>query len=107
MKSEIEGIIKIYKDRFSKNPSNNNISIFFGITAAIFEALEKGIRAIHICADPLFESHNEKIWPNLKVNQLGEYTFQYELTILNKYIKFGNKKKALYQVLKNTTQIQI
>ena len=107
VKSEIEGIIKIYKDRFSKNPSNNNISIFFGVTAAIFEALEKGIGAIHICADPLFESHNEKIWPNLKVNQLGECTFQYELTILNKYIKFGNKKKALYQVLKNTTQIQI
>ena len=77
------------------------------MTAAIFEALEKGIRTIHICADPLFESHSEKIWPNLKVNQLGEYTFQYELTILNKYIKFGNKKKVLYQVLKNTTQMQI
>ena len=75
------------------------------MTAAIFEALEKGIKAIHICSDPLFESHNEKIWPHLKVNRLGEYTFQYELTILSKYIKFGNKKKVLHQVLQNTTQI--
>ena len=68
--------MKIYQNRFSKNSLNNNTSIFFGVTAAIFEALEKGNKAIHICAEPLFETHSEKIWPNLKVNQLGKYTFQ-------------------------------
>jgi len=105
MKSEIEEIMKIYQNRFSKNSLNNNTSIFFGVTAAIFEALEKGNKAIHICAEPLFETHSEKIWPNLKVNQLGKYTFQYNLIRLGKYIRFGNKEKMLFQILRKTAQI--
>ena len=77
-----------------------NISIFFGITAAIFEALENGTNAIHICSDPVFESHSEKIWTNLKVKQLNEFTFQYNIIVPGKYINFGNKNKILNQTLK-------
>ena len=96
---ELEEIMYLYKKCFSDNPSNKNISIFFGVTAATFEALENGINVIHICSDPVFESHSEKIWPNLKVKQLNEFTFQYNIIVLRKYINFGNKNKILNQTL--------
>ena len=90
----------IYKDRFSNTSSNDNISIFFGVTASIFEALEKGIDVIHICSHPIFESFSEKIWPDLKVVQLNEFTFSYKLALSGKYINFGKGKKSLNEVLK-------
>ena len=99
LKRALEEIMYIYKERFSDRPSNKNISIFFGVTAATFEALENGISAIHICSDPVFESHSEKIWPNLKVKQLNEFTFYYNLITPRKYINFGNKNKILNQTL--------
>ena len=59
--------ILINLDYFSKIPKNENIAIFFGVTASIFEALETGTNVIHICSDPVFDSHSDKICPNLKV----------------------------------------
>ena len=107
MQAEIEKIMKVYNNKFSDISTNNNVSIFFGVSAAIFEALEKKNKIIHICADPLFETHSEKIWPNLKTKQLGENTFSYELTNFNQYINFGDNKKILYQILRNSTTLQI
>ena len=100
LKRELEETMNLYKKCFSDTPSNKNISIFFGVTATIFEALENGINVIHICSDPVFESHSEKIWPNLKVKQLNEFTFQYNIIVSRKYINFGNKNKILNQTLK-------
>ena len=81
------------------NSINKNISIFFGVTAAILEALEKKINVIHICSDPIFQSYSEQIWPNFKVKQLGKFTFSYNLNSLGKFINFG-KNNSLNQVLK-------
>jgi len=92
LKSKLEKIMEIYKDRFSDTSPNNNTSIFFGVTAAILEALEKGINVIHICSDPVFQSYSEKIWPYLKVKQLSRYVFHYNLILSGKLINFGNKK---------------
>ena len=92
--------METYKDRFSNTPSNKNISIFFGVTAAIFEALETGVDVIHICSDPVFDSHSEKVWPNLKVQQLSDNVFRYNLNSSGKYIVFGNKGKILHQTIK-------
>jgi len=100
LKMELEKIMEIYKDRFSNTSPNKNISIFFGVTAAIFESLEKRIDVIHICSDPVFESYNEKIWPNLKVKQLSKFIFHYNLVLLGKYIIFGRKDKILNKILK-------
>ena len=100
LKIKLEKIMNIYKDRFLNTSSNGNISIFFGATAAIFEALEKGIDVIHICSNPVFESFSEKIWPNLKVIQLNEFTFSYKLVLSGKYINFSKEKKILSEVLK-------
>jgi len=100
-KNKLEKIIKKYENRFSINSSNNNISIFFGVTATIIEALEKKVEAIHVCSDPILESHSELIWPNLKVNQLGDFSFNYKLDSIGKYINFGRKEKILNDILKN------
>ena len=98
-KKELEILIEIYKVRFSDNSIKKNFSIFFGVTAAILEALEKKINVIHICSDPIFQSYSEQIWPNFKVKQLGKFTFSYNLNSLGKFINFG-KNNSLNQVLK-------
>ena len=97
---KLQNIISTYKDRFSGNPTNKNISIFFGVTAAVFEALETGIDVIHICSDPVFDSHSERLWPNLKVEQLSKYVFRYTLISIGKYIIFGKKENFLNKTLK-------
>ena len=100
-KNKLESIMKLYHDRFSKTPKRQNIGIFFGVTASIFEALESGVEdIIHICGDPIFESHSQEIWPNLTVEQKSENLFSYKLKNKGKYIAFGSKKNILNELLK-------
>jgi|ETNmetMinimDraft_11_1059920.scaffolds.fasta_scaffold20833_1 hypothetical protein len=99
-RKKLKKLMEIYKDRFSNTPINKNIAIFFGVTAAIFEALETGIDVIHVCSDPVFDSHSAQIWPNLKVEQLSKNVFSYTLISRGKYIVFGDKKNILNLVLK-------
>ncbi len=100
-KDELEKIMEVYKDNFSNNPSEENISIFFGVTSSIFEALESGTKVVHICSDPLLQSFNEKMWPNLKTKKLNNGTFFYNLVFKGKYINFGSKKNTLTSTLEN------
>ena len=100
-KNELEEIMEVYKDNFSNNPSEENISIFFGVTTSIFEALESGTKVIHICSDPLLQSFDEKMWPNLKTKKLNNFTFSYNLVFKGKYINFGSKKNTLTSTLEN------
>ena len=100
LKKKLEEIMELYKDRFSETPLNKNISIFFGVTAAIFEALEKGVDIVQICSEPVFDSYNEKIWKNLKVERLSECTFRYNLILQGKYIFVGDRNRTLYQTIK-------
>ena len=104
LKMEIEKIMKIYKNRFSNILLDSKISIFFGVTAAIFEALEKGNEVIQICSDPVFESLSEKIWPNLKIKKLNNFAFHYNLVTRGKYINFSSNNKI--STLKNSILIK-
>ena len=99
--NELQKIMEMHKDNFSNNSLEENISIFFGVTSSIFEALETGTKVIHICSDPLFQSFNEKMWPNLKTKKLNNFTFSYHLVLKGKYINFGTKKNTLTSTLKN------
>ena len=100
-KNELEKIMEIYKDNFSNNPAEENISIFFGVTTSIFEALELGTKVIHICSDPLLQSFDEKMWPNLSTKKISNCTFSYSLFFKGKYINFGTKKNTLTSTLEN------
>ena len=48
----------------------------------------------------LFDSYNEKIWTNLKVQRLSEHTFRYSLILPGKYIFVGNRNRTLHQTIK-------
>ena len=100
-KENLKKIMEIYKNRFSLNPTNENLSIFFGVTASIFEALETGTKVIHICSDPLFQHFNDEIWPNLKTKKYDNGIYFYNLISLGKYINFGTKNDTLQNTLKN------
>lgn len=100
-KENLKKIMEIYKNRFSLNPTNENLSIFFGVTSSIFEALETGTKVIHICSDPLFQHFNDEIWPNLKTKKYDNGIYFYNLISLGKYINFGTKNDTLQNTLKN------
>ena len=79
IKDEINEIINDHKEKFSKNKKNDSISIFIGSTTGVIVALEKGLKILHICFDPVFDSYSEFLWPNLKVEKITENTFIYSL----------------------------
>ena len=55
-----------------ENKKNDSISIFIGSTTGVIVALEKGLKILHICFDPVFDSYSEFLWPNLKVEKITE-----------------------------------
>ena len=83
----LDNIIKNNKNKFSEN-AKTNLSIFFGETYAIVEALERGIQVAHICGDPVFESYSERLWDGIKVSQFSENTFLYTLKKPGQCINF-------------------
>jgi hypothetical protein len=91
----LEDVMRAYVDRFSLDATQHPpVSIFIGATAAILEALERGVTALHICSQPLVESHSAQLWQGLKVERLGEHLFRYELRVRGAYIDFGPETKA-------------
>ena len=75
-------------DKFSEN-SKNFTSVFFCETYAVIEALERGVTAIHICSDPVFQSYTEELWPSIKVTQISKYVFAYNLNKIGECIQLG------------------
>jgi hypothetical protein len=95
LKNNLQGIIRAFPGRFASTASVPRLSVFIGATAAILEALERGVAVIHICSQPLLESHCEEIWEHLSVERLGEHVFRYRLQALGAYIKFGGEGASM------------
>ena len=95
LKHKLENVIEKYNDRFSSEAPDKSISIFFGVTTAILEALEKDVQVIHICSDPLFQSYSEIIWPNLKVKKITDFAFNYNLISKGKIISIKDNSNLL------------
>ena len=105
-KNNLNNLIKIYSNRFSSKSIKSNISIFFGVTASIFEALESDTEeALHICSDPIFEAHSQEIWNYLIVNRESKNSFIYRLSEKGKYIVFGKNEKMLEKILSKFSYI--
>ena len=75
---KINFILQNNKQKFSEKVKKN-ISIFIGDTAGILEALERGLKVVHICSEPLFESFQKKIWKHLEVIRIDPNLFMYIL----------------------------
>ena len=97
--TKLKKIIKKNENKFSQKSKKRNLSLCFGWTAAIIEILERGCEVIHICSDPKLDAFNEKIWKNLNVKRISDFTFEYQLLSNGSYIDFGKNKDLLNQVL--------
>lgn len=84
--SQNQNKVKILKKRF------DSYSIFIGASASIIEAMEKGIKVLHISSDPAFEFHSNIIWNNILIKDINCNVRSYKLLKRGKIIKFGENK---------------
>ena len=89
LKHLVEIFLEKNKNRFSNNELNQNISIFIGSTASVIEALERGINAIHICENTIFDLYHTQLWESILVNEVTTNVFSYKLKEFGKCITIG------------------
>jgi len=89
LKKLIEIFIKKNPNKFLDSNNNENISIFFGSTASIIEALERGVQAFHICEKVVFDLYNPFIWKNIEIKKIASNVYSYKLLNNGKMINFG------------------
>ena len=92
---ELKNLInKNYKKKSKKisKPS----AFFIGQTTAVILALEMGLVSYHICFNPITDSYTNTLWKNIKVTQLSDYTFKYELSKRNAFVNL-KKEKNLFK----------
>ena len=92
IKLQLENIMSHYRNHFSPELLNSNVSVFIGPTTGAIVALEKKLKVIHICFDSIFESYSEELWPALTVNQLSSNMFEYNLKKKGEFILFSEEK---------------
>jgi hypothetical protein len=86
----------IEKKSFVKKNRNENSSIFFGQTTAILVALELNFKCYHVCSYPIFDSYSSELWSSIKVKQLTNNLFIYELRKKNSFIKKGKNNEKIF-----------
>lgn len=89
LKKLIEIFIKKNPNKFLDSNNNENISIFFGSTASIIEALERDVKAFHICEKVIFDLYNPYIWKNIEIKKIDSNVYSYKLLNNGKMINFG------------------
>lgn len=99
----INALLAKYDNSFSKEHDMNNISIsiFIGGSSSIIEALERGVEVIHICEDPVFQSYSNVLWPSIKVTEVNNNIFKYQLLKKGNLIKFGDNGKLFKEFYLN------
>lgn len=89
-KKNIQKLLTIYKNKFSKKKVNK-ISIVFGsVTGITVQALESGVEVIHFPNDHRIDVFNEVMWPNIKIKNFGGV---YSYTLKKKNMNFWVKQK--------------
>ena len=91
LKEKIESLLLKYTRKFTEKYINQDTSLFIGATTAIIVALEKNIKVIHLCNDPVIDSYSNYMWPRLKVKKITEYLFEYLLSEKETFLIFGNE----------------
>ena len=95
---DLEKLLDLFGNKFDEY-SSRKVSVFIGATAAIVEAIERGIEIIHITANPVFEAHTSEIWSKLDVKELGQNIFRYSLEEKGAYIQLGNDKQPFFEMV--------
>lgn len=94
LKFNLEKLIKNKKKLNIKKRFKKDVSFFIGPTTGVIVALEKKIKAIHICFNESFDSYSTRLWPNLNVQRISKNSFIYSLKKKNTFLKFANEKNS-------------
>ena len=87
--SRLETALARHADRGSDDPAVSSQTLMIGATAAVIEALERGLGVVHICPDALFQKQSREIWRHLDVELLAPNVYRYRLSKPGAYIRLG------------------
>jgi hypothetical protein len=75
-----KNITKIISEKKNKvvTKSQHAISIFFEYTSAIIEALERSVRVVQICSNPILQVYSSYFWKGIKIKKISSNIFEYE-----------------------------
>ncbi len=93
--SKINFFLKEEKKYFKNTFSNKNLSIFFGSSAAVLEALERKVKVYHICSNVLFEKFDNFYWKGIKIINIDTNIFEYKLLRKKNIIKIRSHLKKI------------
>lgn len=88
--ARLEASIARYADRGSDDARVASQTLMIGATAAVIEALERGLDVVHVCPDPLFQKQSSEIWRHLDVELLAPQVYRYRLRTPGAYIRLGD-----------------
>ncbi len=74
----------------NKNPStksNKKISVFFEYTSSIIEALERNVKVIQVCTEPILQTYTSFFYKGIKIRQIGNNIIEYKRIKKNSLIK--------------------
>jgi hypothetical protein len=92
--ARLEAIIDRHADKTSPNAELGAQTLMIGATAAVIEALERGLDVVHLCANELFERHSSRLWTCLETIELAPQVCRYRLKSRGTYIRLGADARA-------------
>jgi hypothetical protein len=89
--ARLEAIAARHAARASSDAPIVAQTLMIGATAAVIEALERGLDVIHLCTNPMFEKQCAEIWSELSVEDLAPSIYRYRLKRAGAYIQLGGQ----------------
>jgi hypothetical protein len=99
LEQRLRTILERFADRMSPDERVSKQTVIIGATSSVIEALERGLDVVHICVNPLFETHSQAIWTHLDVEDIGDNAYRYRLQELGSYIVLGDTREAAKEIL--------
>ena len=90
---EINDMLSNNKNSFLKENYGKKLSIFIGATSTPIEALERGIKVIHICDDPVFQKYSSELWPSIRIKKINDNIYEYKLLQKGNLINLGDSSQ--------------
>lgn len=90
--AQLEAVLRKYADRGSDDERAAAQTLMIGATAAVIEALERGLDVVHVCFDPLLQMQSNEIWSHLDVETLAPNVYRYRLRTPGAYIRLGERR---------------
>jgi hypothetical protein len=87
--ARLESQVAAHADRGSDDPRIASQTLMIGATAAVIEALERGLDVVHVCVDSLFQRQSPELWTHLDVESLAPDVYRYRLRAPGSYIRLG------------------